>query len=306
MMDLTLLRSFLAVVDTGAVTAAAARLHITQPGLSRRLQQLEEQLGAPLLDRGRKGVQLTELGRLVQQEARLILGRYDLLQEQIRAHQRLEGGVVRIGGGATSVSFILPAAIAQFHAAHPTVRFQLKEAGSSEVADGVRSGQLEVGLVTLPVQDHELDVRPLMTDRIVLVARPDHPLAAVGSLGARQLDGMPLIGFEGGSAIRRIIDTALRDAGVAMNVVMELRSIPAILRMVASTGSLAFVSQVGIEPNPEVAQLAVRGLRIERQLAVVIRQGAHLSPAAAAFLVQLGAHRSVAERETAGRSGPEA
>jgi DNA-binding transcriptional LysR family regulator len=286
-MDLQLLRSFLAVADSGAVTAAAARLHITQPALSRRLQQLEEQLGAPLLDRGRKGAQLTELGRLVQREGRLIVARYELMQEQVRAHQRLEGGVVRIGGGATAVSFVLPAAIARFQAAHPSVRFELKEAGSSEVAGDVRAGQLEVGLVTLPVQGRDLDVRPLMRDPIVLVARADHPLVSAGSIRARELDGLPLVGFLGGTAIRHIIDTALREVGVEMNVVMELRSIPAILRMVASTGNLAFVSQVGMESNPDLIQLAVRGLRIERQLAVIIRQGAHLSPPAAAFLDQI-------------------
>lgn len=282
-----LLRSFLAVADTGAVTTAATRLHITQPGLSRRLQQLEEQLGAPLLDRGRKGVQLTEIGRLVRQEGGLILARYELLREQIRAHQQLEGGVVRIGGGATSVSFVLPAVIAQFRAAHPSVRFQLKEAGSSEVADAVRAGQLEVGLVTLPVRGRELEVRLTKTDRIVLVARPDHPLASAGVIRARQLDGLSLVGFEEGSAIRQIIDTALRDAGVEMNIVMELRSIPAILHMVASTGNLAFVSEMGMEPSSGVTQLEVRDLRIERQLAVIVRQGAHLSPAAASFLEQL-------------------
>jgi len=285
--DLVLLRSFLAVAESGAVTAAATRLHITQPALSRRLQHLEGQLGAPLLDRGRKGAQLTELGRLVRTEGRLIVTRYDLLREQVRAHQQLRGGTVRVGGGATAVSFVLPAAIARFQAAHPSVRFQVKEAGSSEVAGSVRGGQLEVGMVTLPVQGRELEVRPLMMDRIVLVARPDHPLASIGSIRARELDGLPFVGFEGGTAIRQIIDTALRDAGVEMNIVMELRSIPAILRMVASTGNLAFVSQVGVESNPDVTQLAVRGLRIERQLAIVIRQGAHLSPAAAAFLDQL-------------------
>jgi DNA-binding transcriptional LysR family regulator len=286
-MDLLLLRSFLTVAESGGVTAAATRLHITQPALSRRLQQLEEQLGAPLLDRGRKGVQLTELGRLVQREGRLIVARYELLREQVRAHQQLEGGVLRIGGGATAVSFVLPAAIARFQAAYPSVRFQLREAGSSEVAGAVRAGQLEVGMVTLPVEGRELEVRPLMQDPIVLVARPDHPLASAGRIRARKLNGLPLVGFEGGSAIRQIIDTALRDAGVEMNIVMELRSILGILRMVASTGNLAFVSQVGMESNPDVAQLAVRDLRIERQLAVVIRQGAHLSPAAAAFVDQL-------------------
>ena len=286
-MDLLLLRSFLAVAAHGEVSAAAARLHITQPALSRRLRQLEEQLGAPLLDRGRKGVQLTELGRLVQGEGRLIVARYELLQEQVRAHQQLRGGRVRIGGGATAVSFVLPAAIARFQTAYPSVRLQVKEAGSSEVAGDVLAGQLEVVLVTLPVLGRELEVRPLMRDRIVLVARPDHPLAGRGSIPARELDGLPLVGVEGGTAIRQIIDTALREAGVEMSIVMELCSIPGILQMVAGTGNLAFVSQVGVASSPDVTQLAVRDLRIERQLAVVIRRGAHLFPAAAAFLDQL-------------------
>jgi len=126
-----------------------------------------------------------------------------------------------------------------------------------------------------------------MRDRIVLVARPDHPLAGRGSIPARELDGLPLVGVEGGTAIRQIIDTALREAGVEMSIVMELCSIPGILQMVASTGNLAFVSQVGVASSPDVTQLAVRDLRIERQLAVVIRRGAHLFPAAAAFLDQL-------------------
>lgn len=286
-MDLQLLRSFLMVAECGAVTAAAQRLHITQPALTRRLQQLEEQLGTPLFDRGRRGVQLTELGQLVQREGRSIVTHYDLLREQVRAHQQLQGGSVRIGGGATVVSFILPEAIARFQAAHPLVRFQVKEAGSNEVADNVRAGELELGLVTLPVQSRGLEVRRLTRDRIVLVADPDHPLAGPGSISSRELDGMALIGFEGGSAIRQIIDTALRDAGVEMNVVMELRSIPAILRMVTSTGNLAFVSHVGVEANSDVTQLSVRDLRIERQLAVVIRQRSHLSPAASAFLEQV-------------------
>ena len=290
-MDLQLLRSSLMVAECGAVTTAAQRLHITQPALTRRLQQLEEQLGAPLLDRGRRGVQLTELGQLAQREGRSIVAHYDLLREQVRAHQQLQGGSVRIGGGATVVSFILPEAIACFQAAHPLVRFQVKEAGSNEVADNVRAGELELGLVTLPVQSRGLDVSRLTRDRIVLVADPDHPLAGSGSISSRELDGMALIGFEGGSAIRQIIDTALRDAGVEMNVVMELRSIPAILRMVTSTGNLAFVSHVGVEANSDVTQLSVRDLRIERQLAVVVRQRSHLSPPAAAFLEQIVSSR---------------
>ncbi len=282
-MDLVLLRSFVAVADAGAVTSAAERIGITQPALSRRITQLEEHLGVELLVRGRKGAQLTEIGRLVEAEALGLIARYDRMREMVASHQRLEGGTVRIGGGATAVSFILPEAIAAFRAAHPQVRFHLREAGSSEIAQDVVAGQLELGVVTLPVRDHELLVTPLVNDRIVLVARRDHPLVGRRRIRVSDLSDQAFVAFEAGSALRQIIDSRLREAGVETNVVMELRSIPAILRMVATTGNLAFVSQLGMQQNADVIELAVPGLRIERRLAVIARRGVGLSPAAAAF-----------------------
>lgn len=288
-MDLQLLRSLLAVAQHGAITEAADRIGISQPALSRRLHQLEEHFGAPLFARSRKGVTLTSVGRLVEAEARVLVGRYDGLRETVRAHLNLDTGIVRIGGGATAVSFVLPDAIAAFQAEHPDIRFHLKEAGSREIAADVASGQLEVGVVTLPVQTAELDVRELLTDRIVLVARRDHPLTRKQRI--KQLDqdlgGRAYVGFEAGSAIRQIIDTALRAAGVQMNVVMELRSIPAILRMVATTGYLAFISRSGLEGQTDVVEVAVRGLAIERRLGIVTRSDAPLSPAALAFMQRL-------------------
>ncbi len=286
-MDLVQLRSFLAVAETGAITEAAERIGVTQPALSRRLQQLEDHLGVELLVRGRKGAQLTEIGRLVQSEAQGIVARYDQMREMVSSHQRLEGGSVRIGGGATAVSFILPEAIAAFQTAYPQVRFQLREAGSSEIAADVVAGQLELGVVTLPVRDRELDVTPLTTDRIVLVARHDHALARRRRVRIQDLADQAFVAFEAGSALRQIIDGKLRDAGVEVNVVMELRSIPAILRMVSTTGNLAFVSQLGMERQGDVVAVPVPGLRIERRLAVIARRATRLSPAAAAFSQRL-------------------
>ena len=101
------------------------------------------------------------------------------------------------------------------------------------------------------------------------------------------LAGLSLVGFEAGSAIRHLIDAALRDAGVEMNVVMELRSIAAIVRMVEMTGNLAFVSHVGVENERGVRVLPVRGLDIRRELAVIARRGVALSPAAEAFAKRL-------------------
>ena len=281
------MRSLLAVADAGTITGAAERLRVTQPALSRRIHQLEEHFGVELLIRGKKGVSLTPIGELVVPEARILTTRYDNLRAEVAAHSRLEGGTVRIGGGATAVSFLLPGAIAAYQANHPSVRFEVKEAGSREIAESVINGQLELGVVTLPVPVKDLDTYPLIEDEIVPVCGRNHPLVQSATLELGDLSGQGLVGFEAGSAIRQLIDTALHNAGIDMNLVMELRSIPGIARMVATTGNLAFVSRMGVEEDRNVQVLEVQGLDIRRQLAVITRHGVPLSPAAASFSVTL-------------------
>jgi len=193
----------------------------------------------------------------------------------------------------TAVGFLLPGAIAAFRRQHPGVVFQVKEAGSREIETAVGSEELELGIVTLPTRTRELDERPLARDRIVLVASKDHPLARRQRVDARALNGQNLVGFEAGSAVRWLIDGALREAQVEMNVVMELRSVAAILQMVETTGSLAFVSELSVQSEQfqrsgAVVPLLVRGLEIQRELALISKRGRSLSPAARAFSDSLG------------------
>ncbi|MDG1499970.1 MAG: LysR family transcriptional regulator [Planctomycetota bacterium] len=290
MTDLLLLRSFLETAEAGAITPAARHLFVTQPALSRRLQQLEAELGVTLFERSARGVALTEEGRFVAREARDLIERYEHLRAGVAAISNLEVGKVRIGGGATAVSFVLPDAIAAFQRQRPGVLFQVKEAGSREVERDVADERLELGVVTLPIDPSlvgDFEVTPLVTDRMVLVAAKGHPFAKKKRISAKRLDGEDLVGFESPSAIRSLIDGALRDAGVRMNVVMELRSIPAILRMVATTGRLAFVSKLGIGHETDTANdvhaLSVTGLSINRDLAIIRKANRPLSPVAAEF-----------------------
>jgi DNA-binding transcriptional LysR family regulator len=287
-MDLTLFRSLLAVAEHGAVTDAATALGLSQSALSRRMDQLGEELGAPLFERVGRGVALTAIGQIAVEEGKLLVQRYDRLKSRIHEHLRLDAGVVRIGGGATAVGFLLPGAIAAFRKQHPGVVFQVKEAGSREIEAAVGSEELELGIVTLPTHTREVEERPLARDRIVLVAAKDHPLARRERIDAQALNGQNLVGFEAGSAVRWLIDAALREAQVEVNVVMELRSVAAILQMVETTGSLAFVSELSVISEPSrrgraVVPLAVRGLEIQRDLALISKRGRSLSPAARAF-----------------------
>ncbi len=278
------LRSLVEVARRGAITDAARALGLTQPALTRRIQLLEEEFGAPLLARSQKGVRLTELGKLVEAEGRRLVDRYDHLKREVGAQLRLESGTIRIGGGATAVSYLLPSLIRDFRRDFPDVVFHVKEAGSREIAADVENERLELGIVTLPTGSKALEVIPLRRDPIVLVGATRHPLARRRRVPASALRGASLIGFESDAAIRRLVDRALEEAGVRVEVVMELRSIQSILRMVALGLGLGFVSQLGVEAAGKgVRVIDVAGLRITRELAVVHRRARPLSVAAEAF-----------------------
>jgi DNA-binding transcriptional LysR family regulator len=281
-MDVTRLRSLLAVAEAGSITEAAQLEHLSQSALSRRLQQLEGDLGAQLLVRSRHGIELTAVGRQAVEGARGIVARYDRLRREIVEQIGLEGGTVRIGGGATVTSYLLPPRIAEFQSAHPGIRFYVKEAGSREIAADVSAGELELGVVTLPVPPADLGIAELGGDEIVLVARTDHPFTA-RRIRLADLEGQPFVAFEHGSAIRQTIDAAMRAAGVHIDVVMELRSIPTMLRMVATAGLLAFVSRVSLAGETGVRPVDVRGLEVSRRLGLATRVGFPLSAPAAAF-----------------------
>jgi DNA-binding transcriptional LysR family regulator len=286
-MDIDVLRSLVVVAEAGTITDASIRLHLSQSALSRRLQHLERELGAELLVRSRHGSQLTAIGRLVAAEAKMLLARLDNLERDIVEHLDLRQGTVRIGGGATAVSYVLPDMFAEFQRLHPGVRFHVKEAGSHEVAAAVADGDLDLGLVTLPVPTHGLHVAPLLADEMVLVAARRHPLATRRQASITDLGDYPFVAFETGTAIRHLIDGELRRAGVDCDVVMELRSIPTMLKMVATTRALAFVSALSLGTAPGLSPIEVRGLSIVRTIGLATRHDMPLSPASAAFATLL-------------------
>ncbi len=286
-MDVDLLRSLVAVVDAGTITEGATRLHISQSALSRRLQQLETELGATLLARGRHGIEVTTAGRLAVDEGRVLLARYDRLRDDLAAELALDRGTVSVGGGATATTYLLPAAIAAFGRRHPAIRFQVREAASHDIALAVAAGEIDLGLVTVPVPRRGLQLDRLVRDEITLVARADHPLVGRRRVRPADLAGRPVVAFEPGSAIRAVIDGALRAAGAEIDVVMELRSIPSMLRMVSTTGYLAFVSRLSLVDHPELVAVPVAGIAIARTIALARREHRPLPPASAAFAGQL-------------------
>lgn len=287
MLDDGPLKTFLVLAAEGRMSKAARRLHRTQPALSAQLARLEEELGAPLFHRTPKGLVLTEAGQLFHRYADSALTALADGREAVKSLAGLERGELSVGGGATVTTYLLPPVLRAFHERHPAIRLRVREQGSQAVVDGVLAGELDLGVVTLPVASDRLHIEPWLEDELLLIAPPGHRLAHRKTFRWKDLEGLSLVLFEPGTAVRALIDERLAQSGVTVSIVMELRSIDAIQQMVAAGIGAGFVSRWSL--TREHDGRGVRGIRphdapLVRQLGLVWRLDRKPSPAANAFL----------------------
>ncbi len=273
------------------MTRAASSLGVTQPALSAMLKKLEAEVGADLLDRTGRGVTPTEAGRVFLEYAEDAVRRADAGVEAVRELKGLQRGSIRIGGGATATTYLLPRVVSGFRLEHPAIRFSMREAGSLDVARLVAQGELDLGVVTAPIDAAlagDLVVIPLVEDELRLIVPPGHRLESRRTFRWTDLEGEPVVGFEAGSAVRTVIDRAAMGAGVALDVVMELRSIESIKRMVATGIGVGFVSRFALDEGGDKPRgLGCRDGKVSRSLAIVRRSDRSPSAAVAALERQL-------------------
>ncbi len=248
-MELTTLKQFREVARVGHMTRAAETAGVSQPALSAMVKKLESELGAELFHRTSRGVELTDAGKVFLVHAEDAIRASESGVQAVRELVGLERGQVRVGGGATATTYLLPGAISDFRSEHPGVRFYIRESGSRAVAEAVRSGELDLGVVTRPLGgrlEQDLNVIPLAEDELRLIAPPGHALHGASAFSWSQLEGEAIVAFEAGSAVRTLIDSEARRAGIEPVVAMELRSIESIKQMVASGVGVGFVSRFAL------------------------------------------------------------
>lgn len=280
------LKAFLAIAREGHLTRASRALHLTQPAVTARLQRLEDDLGVSLFHRTAKGMVLTEAGRLFRRYVEEAATWLEDGRRAVAGLGDLQHGTLSIGAGATAATYLLPPLLRSYHEEHPGIRLHVREQGSAAVADGVRAGDLDLGIVTLPVADPRgLALHTWRADELLLIAPPGHPLCDRDTFAWSELNGQPLVQFEAGTAVRRLIDGALAAQGVETQPVMELRSIESIKQLVAQGLGAAFVSRYALPEG--VGARPTTGPPPSRDLGLCVRADREPSAAAAAFLARM-------------------
>lgn len=191
-MELRTLQYFLTVAREGNITRAADILHITQPTLSRQLQQLEQELGTELFVRGRNFT-LTDSGVILRRRAEEVVDMMYKIESEIETAGEV-GGVISIGSGALKSSQFLPEVMSEFQKLHPKVRFEIYSNSSQYIKERLDRGLLDFGILLEPVDIEEYEYLRLPgRERWGLFMRADNPLAQKSSISRSDLLGVPLI-----------------------------------------------------------------------------------------------------------------
>jgi DNA-binding transcriptional LysR family regulator len=287
-MTLQQLHYFLTAAEHGSFSEAARVLRLAQPSVSEQVRQLEGELGVELFARVGRGVALTEAGRAFRPAAERVLADLHHARDAVRQVRELTGGTLSFGMFGTASAYLIADLAASFRRRYPDVRLRLVGQNSSLVADAVRSGRLEAALVVLPVDDDGLDVRPVLTEELVVAGRDGALLDSLMTI--ERLSELPLVLFDvafgSDDPTRRQLSERAQQAGVSLQPVIEVEDMEAALQLVARGMGVTVVARAVLR--------TVRGARslhaapfaepMWETFAFIGRRGAPVSPATRAFV----------------------
>ncbi len=287
-MTLQQLRYFVAAADHGSFSAAAAALLMAQPSLSDQIRRLEAELGVALFARAGRKLVLTEAGRMLRPHAERTLAAAGEALESVKEVRTLTGGTASFGTFGSAHHYLLGGLVQDFRRLYPDVRVRVVGQNSVEVADAVREGGLEAGLIALPIDDRGLEVRPSIREENHYVSASPQRLAEPKTIEA--LAAAPLILYDArwGSVdpMRRQLNERAQRAGVRIEPQIEVEYMTAALDLAARKLGDTIASPSVLVTRGFEHSLASVSLDppLYDTFAFITRRNAHLSPATRAFL----------------------
>ena len=286
-MDVRNLEVFLSVARHLNFTRAGEEVNLTQPSVSVRIRQLENEIGLRLFEQLGKKVALTEAGVSLIPHARRVMAAIEDARQCIQELQGLQRGSLRIGASTTPGMYLIPKAIASFKAQHPKIEIHLRIKDTQQVESGVLNNEFDFGFVGGHLVGHEVAALPWLVDRLVLIVPPDHDFARRKSVKPINLKNHKFIFREIGSATRATIVNHLQNSDVNIEPIMEMENPESVKKAVQSGLGIAFISRFAVETELKAKTLVavrVSGLDIRRELKIVYRKDKHLGRAAQTFI----------------------
>ena len=285
-MDIRELKYFTQVAVSANYSAAAEKLYISQPALSKVIQKMERELGVKLFYTEHRQQCLTPEGRQLYDKAAKVIAEYDEIEEAVRSDKGLFSGHVHIGFPNVAGTCFFCELIADFSRQYPNIKLHIREDGSQRILSDVESGVLDVGCVVLPVSEETFDASLFIRDSSCLVVSKDHPLAQRDSISLGELRDESFILLGADFSTHHDIKEALQQAGFEPNIVMLSSQWDFVIQMVRLNYGVAFLPRSLFQRfyYPGIPLLDIDGGFQMEDLGLVTKHGQYLPRSVKCFI----------------------
>jgi DNA-binding transcriptional LysR family regulator len=235
-----------AVAETGSITHGAARARLSLPSASGRIRSLERTLGVTLFDRGRRGVALTPAGQVLLRHARTVCHAVDELRAELDEYAQGHGGTVRVQANTAATEGVMSAAAVSFLAMYPHARIDLEERPSHRIVTAVAERRVDLGIVADSVDLGQLETRVVRPDPLVVVTRPDDPLARLAEVPYADVLGRAFVGLDSANPLQEHLETHALPLGTQPRYRVRLPSIDAACHAVAGGIGIAVLPRYSV------------------------------------------------------------
>jgi DNA-binding transcriptional LysR family regulator len=288
-LNLYSLQLFVSVIDGGTIAAAAERENIATSALSKRISELERQVGTPLLIRRARGVEPTDAGLHLARGARVLLRNAEVLNDEMQDFTAGTGGHVRLAANLSSITQFVPQDLALFNRRYPRIQVDMEERVSSVVTQRVLDNAADIGIFTAVPHLHGLTVFPYRRDRMVLVAPASHPLARHDAVTFEQTLDFDHVGMHRGSAANEVLMREAAASNRTLRMRYQVTSYDAMIAMVKAEFGVGLMPgrALNLYSSEGLATIQLLDSWADRELKLCIRSDEGLHKAAQLLLEHL-------------------
>jgi DNA-binding transcriptional LysR family regulator len=283
------LEAFVLVAELGNFQRAADKLHLTQPGLSRRIQKLEQTLGVELFHRTTRSIELTGVGRHFLPMARQQMAQLGLMLSSIQEIAEKRFGKIRLASIPTVLTRVLPPVLQRYAERYPHIGVQMFDGNHDFVVGQVRAGIAEFGISMDPGEDDDLAFTPLLADQFVVAVHQDHPLARAERLSLRDLRDARLIIGGRDSGNRLLLELLLGQEALSLRWFYEVEHVSCLMALVEAGLGCAIVPSLALSalPGAHVRAVPIVEPEIRRRIGLIRHKTMSMSPLSGEFCEML-------------------
>ena len=271
-MDLQQLKVFRSVAKSGGFTRASEQLDLSQSTVSQHIKQLEDELGCSLFLRSGKKIYISDAGKLLLIYADRIFAEFKNAEMAVRELSAMKRGTIRLGAGATTLTYQLPKALGEYKRRYPDIELIVTTGTTESLLHQVSSQTVDLAIVMqIPNTPSNLLITPLQSEELVVILNAEHPLARKNSLEPGDMIALPFILYERHSVMQRLIESFFIKMNISPRISMELENIEAIKSLVSAGLGASIVPICSVSqslPSSMLRVMRVRDFPLERTLAL--------------------------------------